>query len=163
MRYSWFSMARLVPTRRAMSFLEVTLVVAIAGVLAAAAITSIDGRTLSNSGGAGLARELALALGHARRATIATGDNHYLQLSSSGGSVTSYALFRRTSGGNIQVDSSRSVSADVMVNSSHVQLEFDFDGSALAGYSVDVASTDRNWNLTVTTLTGSVLLTEVTP
>jgi type II secretory pathway pseudopilin PulG len=156
-------MARRRKMRRAMSFLELAVVVAIVGLLAVSAISTFGRSSLSNGSGEGFVRKISLALLHARRATISTGDNHYLQLSPSAANVTSYALYRRTSGGNVQVDVARTVPNDVTVSSSHAVLEFDFDGAALAGYSLNVTANDRSWNLSAVTLTGSVSVSETTP
>ena len=90
-------------------------------------------------------------------------DNHYLQINSSGGSVVSYALYRRTGTGSQQVDQTRSVPDDVAVTASHSTLEFDFDGSALASYAVTVAGPDRSWLISVNQLTGAVQVTETLP
>lgn len=154
-------MARRVPARRAMSFLELAIVVSIVGLLTATAITTFGTSTLSNGGAEGFARKLAIALIHARRATISTGDNHFVQLSPSAANATSFALYRRTGGGDVQVDASRPVPNDVTLSGSHAVLEFDFDGAALAGYSLTIAGNDRSWTLSVVTLTGTVSVTEV--
>ena len=100
---------------------------------------------------------------HARRSTIATGDNHYLQMTISGDNVVSYAMFRRDGGGDVQLDDTRTVPADVAVTSSSNTLEFDFEGSALASYTLTIAGTDRSWSVSVTMLTGSPQVVETTP
>lgn len=156
-------MARRAVARRAMSFLELTAVMAIVGLLTITAITSLGSSTLSNSGAEGFVRKLALALAHARRATIATGDNHYLELTPSAANATSVTLYRRMTNGNVPVDVSRPIPAGVTLSSSHAVLEFDFDGAALAGYSLDVAGNNRSWNIAVITLTGLATVTETTP
>ncbi len=156
-------MARRTPVRRAMSFLELAIVVAIVGMLTATAITTFGSSTLSNGGAEGFARKLCLAMVHSRRATISTGDNHYLQLTPSAANATSYAMFRRTGGGDVQVDVTRPVPQNVTLSASHAILEFDFDGASLASYSIDVAGDQRSWNLSVVTLTGTVSVTETTP
>lgn len=148
-------------SRRAMSLLELTIVVAILGLLTIAAVTRFGQDSLGNGGAEGFARKLALSLVQARRSTISTGDNHYLQLTSSGGSVTSFALIRRASGGDTQVDETRSVPQDVTVTSADSVLEFDFEGSALGFYSVTSAGPDRSWSVSVVTLTGAVRVTEI--
>ena len=68
----------------------------------------------------------------ARRRTIATGDNHYLQLTPSAANVTSYTMYRRAAGGDVVVDQTRTVPTGVTCSASHTTLEFDFDG-AVAG------------------------------
>jgi hypothetical protein len=146
-----------------MSFLELAAVMAIVGVLTISAITTFGSSTLSNGGAEGFVRKLSLALVHARRATITTGDNHYIQLSPSPAQATSIALYRRTDAGDVQVDQPHNVPQGVSLSSSHAMLEFDFDGAALGGYSLDVAGDNRCWNITVVTLTGSPLVAETTP
>jgi len=155
-------MARHAPSRRAMSLLELSIVVTMLGLLALAAITRFGHSTIENGGAEGFVRKLAFALVHARRSTISTGDNHYLQLATSGGTVTSYVLYRRTSGGDVPVDETRQVPQGVTVTSPSNTLEFDFEGSALAAYSITVAGPDRSWNVSVVILTGAVEVTETT-
>lgn len=149
------------PSRRAISFLEITIVLAIAGLLAVASITRYGHNAISNGNAEGVARKLALSLVHARRSTIAMGDNHYLQLTTSGGNVTSYAMIRRASGGDTQVDQTWTIPADVTVTTGATTLEFDFEGSALAAYSVTVAGLDKSWNVSVVMLTGAIQVTEI--
>lgn len=148
-------------TRQAMSLLELSVVVAILGLLTIAAVTRFGHDALGNGGAEGLARKLALALNQARRCTIASGDNHYVQLNSSGGSIVSFALIRKASGGDIQVDQAWTVPQNVTVSSASSQLEFDFEGSALGSYSVTVAGPDRSWNISVVMLTGTVQVSEL--
>jgi type II secretory pathway pseudopilin PulG len=154
-------MARRASARRAMSFLELAIVVSIIGLLTATAITTFGTSTLSNGGAEGFARKLSLALIHARRATISTGDNHFVQLSPSAANATSFAIYRRTGGGDVQVDASRPVPQDVTLSGSHAVLEFDFDGAALAGYSLTIAGDNRSWTVSVVTLTGTVSVVEI--
>ncbi len=156
-------MARPADARRAMSLLELAIVASLLGLLALAGISRFGFDTLANGGAEGFARKLSLALMHARRATIATGDNHYLQLATSGGNVTGFTLMRRASGGDVQVDQPRAVPADVTVTSAQSILEFDFDGAALAAYSVSVVGPNRSWNVAATPLTGAIQATETTP
>ena len=154
-------MARREPSRRAMSFLELIAVVAIIALLTTAAITRYGHDALGNGSAEGFARKLALSMVHARRATISTGDNHYLQLTNSGGSITDYSLIRRASGGDTQVDETRAVPADITVVSAATTLEFDFDGSALGSYWVTVVGPDRTWVVSTVMLTGTVQVAEV--
>lgn len=146
-----------------MSLLELAAVGAMLALLTLAGISRFGHGTLANGGAEGFARQLSLALSHARRGTIASGDNHYLQLSPASGNVTSFALTRRTGGGDVQVGQMRTVPQDVTVTSNLKELEFDFDGTALAAYSVSIAGPDRSWSVTVVPLTGSVETTETTP
>lgn len=156
-------MARRESSRRAMSLLELAVVGALLALLTLAGISRFGHNTLGNGGAEGFTRQLALALTHARRSTISTGDDHYLQLSPSTGNVTSFAIMRRVSGGDVQVDQFRPVPKDVIVTSALKQLEFDFDGSALAAYSISIAGPDRSWDVNVVPLTGAVDVIESSP
>lgn len=147
-------------SRRAISLLEITIVVAILSLLTIASISRYGHDAMGNGGAEGFARKLTLSLMHARRSTISTGENHYLQLTSSGGSVISYALIRRAGGGDIQVDQTWTVPQDVTATSADSILEFDFEGSALSSYSVTVAGPDRSWTVSVVMLTGTVQIVE---
>ena len=148
-------------SRRAMSLLELAIVAVILSLLTGAVLTRYGDNALGNGGAEGFARKLALSLVQARHSTISTGDNHFLQLTSSGGSIVSYALIRRASGGDIQVDETRTVPLDVTVTSADSVLEFDFEGSALASYSVTVAGPDRSWSVSVVMLTGATQVAEI--
>jgi len=138
-------------------------VISIIGLAALATATRFGHSTIGNTNAEGFARKLSLDLLQARRRTIATGDNHYLQLTTAGGNVTSYVLMRRTSSGNAAVDEMKIVPDDVTVSSSHFVLEFDFDGSALGAYSVNIAGPNRSWSLTTIAATGMVEVAEITP
>jgi hypothetical protein len=146
-----------------MSLLELTAVVAVLALLTLTGISRFGHGSLANGGTEGFSKTLSLALVHARRATISTGDNHYLQLSPASGNVTSFVLTRRTGSGDLEVDQIRTVPEDVTVTSTLRELEFDFDGTALAAYSVSIAGPNRSWSVTIVPLTGAVEATETTP
>jgi prepilin-type N-terminal cleavage/methylation domain-containing protein len=141
---------------QAFSLVELVAVVALVGMLAAAGIMRFGFSTVDNLSGEGFARKLALDLIQARRRTIATGDNHYLQLSPSAGNFTSYVMYRRASGGDVVVEQPRTRPTGVTASSSHATLEFDFDGAALAAYSASVVGPNRTWTVSTVMATGSV-------
>jgi hypothetical protein len=142
---------------------ELASVVAIVALIAAAGFARFGSSTLENLGGDGCARRLALDLMQARRRTIATGDNHYLQMVIASGKVTSYTLFRRAAGGDAAVDESKPIPSGVNVTTSHATLEFDFDGAALAAYSISIAGPKRSWTVSTVIATGAVRVVETTP
>jgi hypothetical protein len=131
-------------------------VLAIVALLAAAGVTRFGSSTLENAGADGFARKLAVDLQQARRRTIATGDNHYLQLTIVASKVTSYVMVRRAAGGDVVVDQTRTVPSGVTVTASNGTLEFDFDGAALAAYSVVVAGPNRTWTVSTIMATGAI-------
>jgi type II secretory pathway pseudopilin PulG len=86
--------------------IELVAVLAIISLLSVAALTNFGSRTVENLSADGFARRLALDLVQARRRTIATGENHYLQLTPSAASPTAYTMYRRTGGSSTQVEPS---------------------------------------------------------
>ena len=154
--------ARCANARWALSLVELTGVAAIVGIIAVAGITAFGHGTLANGSAEGTARRLALALSHARRATISTGDNHFVQLSPSTGTIESFTVVRRDTS-EIQVEQSFTVAQNVTLSSTSRELEFDFDGTALAGYTVSISGTDRSWDVSVVMSTGKISTTETTP
>ena len=146
-------------SRRAMSLLELTIVVAILGLLSVAAVTRYGHDSLNNGGAEGLARKLALSLNYARRCTISTGENHYLKLINTGSGIDSYAIFNRVSGA--QVDETRTVPEGLTVSSGNIDLEFDFDGSALFTYYIIIIGDKRIYQLTVDMLPGTVQIVKL--
>ena len=141
-------------SRWAMSLLELTIVVAILGLLSVAAVTRYGQSSISNGGAEGFARKLALSLKYARRSTISTGENHYVKLINPGSGIASYAIFNRTTG--VQVDETRTVPEGFTVSATGIDLEFDFDGSALATYNIVILADERIFNVIVDQLPGSV-------
>jgi len=149
-------MARRENSRRAMSLLELTIVVAILGLLSVASITRFGHSTLANGNAEGFARKLSLALVYARRSSISTGVNHFVRLS---GNINRFTLY----GFNAAIDEPEYVPEGVTVTSSIAALEFDFEGAALGAYSVDIVGPNRSWNVSTVILTGAVRMVETTP
>ena len=133
--------------------------IAILGLVAAASIGRFCTGSLETCAAEGVARRVAVDLLQARRRTIATGDNHYLSLTVSGGKVVSYTMTRRAPSGDAVVDQTRTIPAGVTVAASHTTLEYDFDGATLAAYAVTVAGPSRTWTIATTMATGAVTTT----
>ena len=143
--------------RAGMTLAETLAVVVLVGVFAAVAVARLGTAPLQNFAARSDARRLALDLLQAQRRAIATGDNHYVQFNSSGGSIVSYDLYRRLSGGGVAaVDATRTFSQNEAVTVTHTEAEFQFDGSALASYQATLAGPDRSWRVTVVAATGAV-------
>ena len=105
---------------------------------------------------------MASDLIQARRRAIATGDNHYVEFTTSGGAATGYTLYQRVGGGGVQaVDEYRAFVQQETVNVSHSQAEFDFEGAALAAYQITFSGPDRTAQVTVVPVTGAVRVSEL--
>jgi type II secretory pathway pseudopilin PulG len=138
-----------------MTLLELTIVVAIVGLMSLVAATRYGGNTLADVGAQGFARRLALDASQARRRAISSGDNHLLRFSFAGGQATQYALYCRQGGSTTLVDEARAVPASVTVTTGGTtDMEFNFTGEALASYTISVQGPDRAWTVTVPQVTG---------
>jgi prepilin-type N-terminal cleavage/methylation domain-containing protein len=147
--------------RRAVTLLELVAVVVLLGIFAATAGMRF-GRTLfAEFGARGAARELSLALLSCQRAAIVTGDDHYLEFLSTGGVIDQYRIMRDDSGTLTLVDGPKPIAADVTVSTTHGTLRFDFEGSALANYQVDIAGNEQVWQVNVIPITGAVNVVQV--
>ncbi len=148
-------MARQAAACRAMTLFEIIAVTFIIGIVSLMAVTRYSTTTLADIGATGFARRLALDCSQARRRAIATGDNHLLRFTLSGGNATEYALYRRQGANTNLVDDIHAVPANVTVNTGGAtDIEFQFTGEALASYTVTITSADRNRTVTVTQVTG---------
>ena len=142
--------------RAGFSLLELVMVLGVIGLLAAAAISTYGTGSLRTIGAEADARRIALDLLQSQRRSISTGSNHYVQFNSSGGSVTSYTVYKRVGGSSTQVESTRAVPTGVAITASHTQAEFTFEGQALAAYSIVVAGPSRSWTVSVVPVSGAV-------
>jgi hypothetical protein len=113
---------------------------------------------VADADGEGFARRLMLACSHARRAAIATGDNHLIRFTLAGGQASQYALYRRQGASTNRIDAIQTVPDNVTVTTNATDLEFNFTGEALSSYSVAVQSPDRSWTIAVPQVTGKALL-----
>ena len=145
-----------------LTLLELIAVLTILGVFAAVAMSRWSPSTLSSFQSRADARRLALDLLQAQRRTVSTGDNHYLRMIG-GGSISGYEIYRKTPGGDVLVEPLRPFPTGVTVTSSHSQLEFDFEGAALAAYQVTLTAANYTWRVSVVPSTGSVKVEDVTP
>src|SRR3954467_8175811 len=137
-------MARRASARRAMTLFELIAVVFIIGIVSLMAVTRYSTTTLADIGATGFARRVSLDCSQARRRAIATGDNHLLRFTLSGGNATQYALYRQQAGVATLVDDVHGVPSNVTVTTGGVtDVEFQFTGEALASYTINITSADR--------------------
>jgi prepilin-type N-terminal cleavage/methylation domain-containing protein len=108
-------MARYANARRAMTLLELTVVVVIIGLLGVMSATRYGATTMADVGAQGFARRLALDCAQARRRAIATGDNHLVRMTIVGGKATQYGVYQHQGGNTTLVDDVCMVPASVDV------------------------------------------------
>jgi hypothetical protein len=142
-----------------MTLFEIIAVTFIIGIVSLMAVTRYSSTTIADIGAQGFSRRVALDCSQARRRAIATGDNHLLRFTLSGGNATQYALYRKVSGVPTLVDDVHTVPTNVTVTTGGVtDVEFQFTGEALNSYTVTVTSTDRTRTVTVLQATGKALV-----
>ena len=150
--------------RRAITLLELIAVLAIMAIFVTVAVSRIGPETIRDFGARADARRLAGDILQARRRSIATGENHYLAFAASGGRASGYTLYRRSSSqGNVAVDEAYVFPSDVVVTTSGSQLEFTFEGAALAAYQIELTGPGQTWRVDVLPATGTAVVTQTAP
>lgn len=148
------------PSRRArngLSLLELVAVLTLIGVFAAIGAARFGPSAGRNFSSGGDARRLALDLLQCQRRAISNGANHYVEFTSSSGSIVGYTLYRRTSPSTgTAVDAYRDFPQGETVTTSHTQLEYQFDGSALAAYVVTFTGPNRSTQVSVVPASGGI-------
>src|SRR5262245_12038011 len=153
------NMARRASARRAMTLFEIIAVIFIIGIVSAMAVTRYSATTIADVGAQGFARRVALDCFQARRRAIATGDNHMLRFTLSGGNATQYAVYRKVSGVPTLVDDGHAVPTNVTVTTGCVtDLEFQDTGQAISSEQVTVTSANRNRTVSGPQVTGKAFV-----
>ncbi len=144
-------------SRLGYTLLEVMTVVVLLGVLALAAAGRFRPESIGDLDGQVTAHRLAWDLRRARRAAIASGDNHALTFQNGGGTLTGYTLQRRLPDTSLTtIDSPLVFPKYVTVTTATASPEFTFEGEALASYTFSVTTPHKSWTITVAQATGSV-------
>jgi len=143
------------------SLLELVAVLALLGIISAAATVRLASKSMGNLGAKADARGLALDLMQARRRAIATGNNHFIEFQQESGKIVGYTVRQRLEGGGTEaVEPPRRFAEDITATVSPSSPEFTFEGEALAGYTITLAAPDRTWQVTVAQATGAVQVAE---
>lgn len=143
--------------RRAFSLLELAAVVAITGLLAAAAVVRWGDYALTSASAQGFARSVAQSLHLAQRQAIAEGTPAAVVLTRDGGVVVSLSVVRAGSSGDEVTETVFTVPNGVTLTSPSDRWEFNYSGglnTPVAGGTLGVSDGDWNWDLTVNALTG---------
>jgi type II secretory pathway pseudopilin PulG len=142
-----------------MTLMEIVAVVMIIGIMAAMAATRFGTNAVADVDASGFARRVALDCLQARRRAISTGNNHLLRFTIVGGKATQYVLCSKSGATLTQMDDVRTVPANVTVTTAGTtDMEFAFTGSALAAYTITIASADRTKSVTVPMATGKAFV-----
>ena len=140
--------------------MELLVVLTLMGIFAAAVAMRYGRSIFAEFGAQGTARELSLALLSCQRASITTGDDHYVEFLSSGGRISSYRIMRLVSGVATLVDGPKTISTDVNVTVSSSTMQYNFEGGALGSYWVRIVGQTRAWRVDVIPITGAIRVTQ---
>ena len=156
--------ARSKSTPRAITLLELLAVIAIMAVFVTVAASRLGPETIGNFGARADAHRLAADILQARRRSIATGDEHYLDFTVSGGRVSGYTLYRKAqSQGKVAVDEPHEFPVDVVVSTSAPKVRFTFEGAAAAAYQIVLTGPGQTWRVDVVPATGTTVVTQTAP
>jgi prepilin-type N-terminal cleavage/methylation domain-containing protein len=145
--------------RSGMTLMEIVAVVMIIGIMAAMAATRFGTNAVADVDASGFARRVALDCLQARRRAISTGNDHLLRFTLVGGKATQYVLYSKSGATLTQMDDVHTVPANVTVTTAGTNdMEFAFTGSALAAYTITIASADRTKTVTVPMATGKAFV-----
>ena len=131
--------------RRGVSLLELLAVVTLLGIFAAIATGRYGRSIFAEVGAQAEARKLSLALLGAKRSSISTGQNHYVEFNAA--QATSYRLMRRGGAGPVEVQGWEPISDDATISVSSTLMEFNWEGGALDAYTIDCVGVDRSYRL----------------
>lgn len=147
--------------RRGVTLFELLAVVTILGIVASIAMARFGRSIMADFGSHAEARQLSLAFLHAQRASITTGDNHYVAFDAT--SATSYSLFRVTGTGDVLVDGPHPLESDSTITVSATRMEFTFEGQTegLIDYTVTLQGENRTWQMTIIPISGAVQVAEI--
>jgi type II secretory pathway pseudopilin PulG len=153
------NMARRPSARCAMTLFELIAVVFIIGIVSLMAVTRYSTTTLADIGATGFARRVSLDCAQARRRAIATGNNHLLRFTLSGGNATQYGIYSKVGSTYTLVDDVHAVPANVTVATGGVtDVEFQFTGEAVASYTITITAPDRTKTVTIPQVTGKAFV-----
>lgn len=158
-------MAIVTTQRRGVTLLELLAVVTIIGIIAAVAATRVGRSIFAEFGAGAVAQELSLDLLTCQRSAIATGDDHFLRFTVSGGKAVSYRMMRATLSGDVPVDAVKTIADDVTVTITAPtnDMNFRFEGQADWAYQLDVTGIGRSYRVSVVPVNGAIQVTETTP
>ena len=148
------------PRRRGVTLLELLVVLTLMGIFAATVAMRFGRSIFAEFGAHGTARELSLALLASQRASITSGDDHFVEFVSSGGKISSYRVMRMISGVPTLVDGPKSISSDVTVNVSSATMQYNFEGGAMGAYWITIRGQSRSFRVDVIPVTGTIRVTQ---
>ncbi len=150
--------------RSGLSLIELLGVVTLLGVFATAALMRFGRDTFGDTGARSEARLLSLAMLHAQRAAIRTGDPHGVVMQGPAAAATSWAIIgRRQDGSRVTVEGPHPVAERVRVSASASEIWFDFEGVGSQPFAAQLRGPNRSFAVQVEPLTRMIRTQEGSP
>ena len=144
--------------------MEILAVVTLMGIFATVAIARLGPSILGDIGSQSDARRVGLALLQAKRRAITSGNEHAVTFqNNSSGNLTFNVVSINTSGGTTVVDGPFTFSQNVVASVSHNTMTFNFEGQALAAYTVDLTGPHKSWRISVVPINGALSTVQTAP
>jgi prepilin-type N-terminal cleavage/methylation domain-containing protein len=136
---------------RAMTLVELIMVVTVVGILSAVAVMRVGPERLGRPGVRAFARQLGVDLRYARSLAVTEGTNHYVGFDSSG-----YSVYRRETPTDVAVDNYRKIPSGISGSMSAWNFEFEPTGAALAAYQCTLSVPGLSYRIRVRIVTGTI-------
>jgi type II secretory pathway pseudopilin PulG len=138
-----------------MTLAELLAVVVMLGIFASIAAMRVGQNSQKSFASGGNARRLALDLLQCQRRAISTGKDHYVQFTPTTGNATGYTVYRKdTASSSTAVDAAFNFDQGETVTPSANILEYQFDGTCLAAYTITFTKPSAT-TVTVSTVVAS--------
>ncbi|QEF98746.1 hypothetical protein Mal15_28010 [Stieleria maiorica] len=150
--------------RCGLSLIELLVVVTLLGVFATAALMRFGRDTFGDTGARSQARLLSLAMLHAQRAAIRTGDSHGVVMQGPAAAATSWTVVRRRQDGSkVTVEGPHAVAERVRVSANASEMWFDFEGIGSQPFAAQLRGPNRSYTVHVEPWTRMIRTQESSP
>ena len=148
--------------RRALTLIELIVVITLLGVFASAVMMRLGASVFADTGARIEARLMSNALLRSQRAAIQTGDTHGLIFHGPHSSVTGWSIFqRRPDGTRVTIEPTHHFASEVDVSTNHAEVEFDFEGNGTTTFHAKLTGPNRAYEVHVEPLTRMIRTREI--
>ena len=148
--------------RPGLSLIELLVVVTLLGIFAGAAMTRSGRDVFADTGSRAESRLMSIAMLHAQRAAIRTGDPHGIVFQGPASSVVSWSIFqKRDDNSKVIVEGPHMIYENVDVSVSAAEMWFDFEGNGSQSFLVHLRGPNRAYQIQVEPLTRMIKTQDV--
>ena len=133
------------------------------GIFAAIAIARLGPSIFGDIGSQSDARRVGLALLQAKRRAITSGNDHAVTFQNDASGKLTFNVVSVGGSGTTVVDGPFSFSQNVVPAVSHNTMTFNFEGQALAAYTVNLTGPHKSWRISVVPINGALSTVQTAP